>query len=150
MLTLRHILAISCILCLQTTTYGFGLATTPDSPANKELLKPSKDRPTGKVYTIVEQQPVFSKGTQELMQWLTQNLKYPKQAQEEKIEGRVVVQFVVTPEGEVVMPRVLRGVHKTLDDEAIRVVKSMPRWEPGKIGGKPVSSYFTLPIVFSL
>lgn len=102
------------------------------------------------VLEFVEQQPEFPGGTQALMKYLNDNIKYPVIAQENNIQGRVTLRFVVNRYGEISNIQILRGVDPTLDQEAIRVVKSMPKWIPGKQNGKSVNVYFTLPVNFVL
>ena len=104
----------------------------------------------GEVFEIVEQNPSFPGGTEELMKWLQKNLKYPASAQENGIQGRVLVQFVVNKDGSIVEPKVIRGVDPALDKEAMRVVSAMPKWQPGKQRGKTVRVRFTLPVTFRL
>lgn len=104
----------------------------------------------GEIFEVVEQQPAFPGGMEKLMQWLSKNLKYPASAQENGTQGRVVVQFVVNKDGSIVEPKVIKSVDPALDKEAIRVVSSMPKWEPGKQRGKSVRVRFTLPVTFRL
>lgn len=101
----------------------------------------------GKQYTVIEQQPVFNGN---INKWLASNLRYPPVAAENGIEGRVIVQFVVGKNGDIKNATVVRGVDSALDKEALRVVKSMPRWVPGKQNGQSVDCKFTMPIVFRL
>ena len=104
----------------------------------------------GEVFEIVEQNPSFPGGNEALMKWLSKNLKYPASAQENGIQGRVLVQFVVNKDGSIVDPKVLRSVDPALDKEALRVVSTMPKWQPGKQRGKTVRVRFTLPVTFRL
>lgn len=104
----------------------------------------------GEVFEIVEQNPSFPGGNEALMKWLSKNLKYPASAQENNIQGRVLVQFVVNKDGSIVDPKVLRSVDPALDKEALRVVSAMPKWQPGKQRGKTVRVRFTLPVTFRL
>jgi protein TonB len=102
-------------------------------------------------FIIVEDMPKFQGGDQNTFRsWIQSNLKYPEIAAENGISGRVFVNFVVNKNGEVVDAKVVRGVDPSLDQEALRVVRSSPRWEPGKQRGKPVKVQFTFPIVFVL
>lgn len=102
-------------------------------------------------FIIVEDMPKFQKGDQNTFRtWIQQNLKYPEIAAENGISGKVYVNFVVNKNGEVVDAKVVRGVDASLDQEALRVVRSSPKWEPGKQRGKPVKVQFTFPIVFVL
>ena len=84
------------------------------------------------------------------MKWLSSNLRYPELAQQNNVQGKVIVKFTVEKDGSITNPTVVRGVDKDLDREAIRVVKKMPRWTPGKNNGAAVRSYFTLPVTFKL
>lgn len=102
------------------------------------------------IFTIVEQMPSFPGGEAEMMKFIGNNLKYPVVAQESGIQGRVTVRFVVTKEGNVDQVEVIRGIDPSCDREAVRVVKSMPKWTPGRQNGKSVPVYFTLPISFRL
>ena len=104
----------------------------------------------GKVYDMVEQAPSFPGGSSELMSYLSKNIKYPKEAQAAKQEGRVIVQFVITSDGSVADIKVVRGVSPVLDMEALRVVKKMPKWTPGRQDGKAVNVRYTLPVTFRL
>ena len=89
-------------------------------------------------------------GKEKFREWIAKNLQYPPIAAENGISGRVFVQFAVNAQGEVVDVKVVRGVDPALDKEAVRVVKSSPRWTPGKQRGRPVKVQFTFPIVFVL
>lgn len=102
------------------------------------------------VYNTVETPPSFKGGDSAMFRWLADNIKYPPMAAEKNIQGRVVVQFVVNSDGTIGDAKVIRGVNQELDNEALRVVKSMPRWKAGSMDGKAVSSWFTLPITFKL
>ena len=102
------------------------------------------------IYEYVEKKAEFRGGEKELYRWLKENLKYPFIAEANNIEGRVYVNFVVRPDGKIVNVQIEKGVHSLLDDEAIRLVKSMPRWKPAQKEGKNVSVSFTLPIYFVL
>lgn len=102
------------------------------------------------VFQIVEQMPSYPGGDIELMRFIKDNLKYPIVAQENGIQGQVVLRFVVTPTGSIDEVTVLRGLDPSCDREAMRVVKAMPKWIPGRQSGKAVPVYFTLPIRFQL
>jgi protein TonB len=103
------------------------------------------------VFFIVEDMPQFQGGGKEkFREYIAQNLRYPPIAAENGISGRVFVQFAVNSKGEVVDVVVVRGVDPALDKEAVRVVKSSPKWSPGKQRGRPVKVQFTFPIVFVL
>ena len=103
------------------------------------------------VFVIVESMPEFPGGQQALFKYLSENVKYPVIAQENGIQGRVICQFVVNKDGSIVDVEVVRsGGDPSLDKEAIRVIKSMPKWKPGKQRGKPVRVKYTVPVNFKL
>ena len=102
------------------------------------------------IFQVVENQPEFPGGQSALMQYLSKNIKYPTISQENGVQGRVVVQFVVNKDGSIVDPVVARSVDPYLDKEAIRVVSTIPKWKPGMQRGKPVRVRYTLPVAFKL
>lgn len=104
----------------------------------------------GKTYDVVEEMPQYPGGIEAMMTFLRDNLKYPAEPAEQNIQGRVIVQFVVDKDGNVTNPTVKRSVDPQLDAEALRVVKAMPKWTPGKVGGKAVNVKYTLPVTFAL
>lgn len=108
---------------------------------------PEEDK---KVYTVVEQDPVFPGGNDALVAWVSSHIKYPAQAQEDDIQGKVVLKFVVLENGSVGDVVIIQSLHPACDAEAKRVVKSLPRFTPGKQQGKPVKVWFTLPVRFNL
>lgn len=99
---------------------------------------------------MVEQKPEFPGGEAEMYKWLSQNIVYPSAAAEEGVSGRVVVEFVVDKDGAITNVKVVRPRHPALDKEALRVVKSMPKWMPGRNNGQPVKVTYTLPVTFKL
>jgi len=102
------------------------------------------------IFMVVEEQPEFPGGYQALRKYLAENIEYPEVAAENQIQGTVYIQFVVTSNGNVEKAKVVRGVDRALDKEALRVVNSMPNWKPGKQRGKAVSVWYTVPIKFVL
>ena len=120
-------------------------ATFPDNPA-KEKMQPDKNG----VYQIVEEMPVFPGGEQALMDYVSKNVVYPNEAQEKGISGRVFVSFIVEKDGSVNEVEVVRGIGGGCDEEAVRVIKALPKWKPGKMKGKPVRVSYMMPIVFRL
>jgi protein TonB len=108
--------------------------------------KPVQDKP----FVTAEQMPQFPGGETEMQKWIVANLKYPVVAQESGIQGRVTVRFVVSKTGAIEDVNVLRGIDPSCDKEAIRVIKAMPKWIPGKQNGVNVPVYFTIPVVFRL
>lgn len=103
-----------------------------------------------KVYETVEQMPEFPGGMEEMMKFLQRNIQYPANAAKNEVEGRVILQFVVEKDGQIGDVKVVRSVDPELDAEALRVVKSMPSFIPGRQDGKPVAVWYTLPISFKL
>ena len=102
------------------------------------------------IFQIVEEMPSYPGGEQKLMEYVAKNIKYPQIARETGIQGRVFVGFVVEPDGSVSNVKVLRGIGGGCDEEAMRVVKSMPKWKPGKQRGKAVRVSYMLPVNFKL
>ena len=102
------------------------------------------------IFQVVEHMPEFPGGMGALMKFLGKNIKYPTIAQENGTQGRVIVQFVVNKDGSIVDPVVVRSVDPYLDKEALRVIKSMPKWKPGQQLGKKVRVKYTVPVTFRL
>lgn len=115
-----------------------------------EIVVEEKKPEPEKVFTAVEQMPQFPGGEGELMKYISTHIKYPAMAMENGVQGRVVVQFVVTKDGSVGEVKVIRGKDPDLDKEAIRVVRSLPKFIPGKMNGQAVNVWYTLPINFKL
>ena len=107
-------------------------------------------RDEGEIFMIVEEMPEFPGGTEALQKYLAQSVRYPVIAQENGIQGRVYIQFVINQNGEVTNATILRGVDPSLDREALRVVEAMPKWKPGKQRNRPVRVSYTVPINFVL
>lgn len=103
-----------------------------------------------KVFIIVEDMPEYPGGNAALYKFISDNIKYPKEAKKNKIEGKVIVQFTVNKQGKVEDIKIVRGIGFGCDEEVIRVVKRMPDWKPGKQRGKPVSVRYNLPVAFKL
>lgn len=119
--------------------------------AKEEIAQPEPPKEEeNKVFDVVEENPSFPGGQAALMKWLNENIKYPVIAAENGIEGRVIVQFVVSKTGSISDVRVVRGVDPSLDKEAVRVVSNMPNWTPGRQNGTTVNVRFTLPVTFRL
>ena len=103
------------------------------------------------IFVVVESMPEFPGGQQAMMKYIAENIKYPVIAQENGIQGRVICQFVVNKDGSIVDVVAVRSSGEaSLDKEAIRVIKSMPKWKPGKQRGKPVRVKYTVPVNFRL
>ena len=119
------------------------VAAPPPPPAPKPEV-------ATKVFDVVEEMPSFPGGSAALMSYLNGNTKYPVVAQENGVQGKVIISFVVERDGSISDVRVARSVDPSLDREAQRVVKSMPRWTPGKQNGQTVRVKYTVPVVFRL
>ncbi len=115
--------------------------------ANEESAEKGPKKSPKKVYDYIEDMPTFNGN---LNQWLLQNMKYPVEAMNKKEQGKVIVQFIVSENGEVSEPKIIRSVSPALDEEACRIVLAMPKWNPGKLKGKPVAVRYMLPITFRL
>ena len=130
--------------------------TLPQQPKKKQT--PVKKQKKGgavkgnadKVYTIASVMPEYEGGIPALMNFLGTNMKYPVEAQKKKIEGRVIVSFVVEKDGSLSDYKIVRSIDPILDAEALRVAKLQKKWKPGYEKGKPVRVQYTLPITFKL
>lgn len=119
----------------------------------KEVIaqpEPPKHEEESKVFDVVEQMPSFPGGNGALLEYLASHVKYPVVAQENGVQGRVIVSFVVEKDGSITDVRVVRSVDPSLDREAARVVSSMPRWTPGKQNGSAVRVKYNVPVMFKL
>ncbi len=128
------------------STETAGQATQTQASASETAN--ANDNPLN--FRIVEQLPEFPGGMSALVKWLTDNIKYPKPAQMQKIEGQVVVSFIINRDGTLADIKVAKSVHPLLDREALRVAKMMPKWKPGLQDNKPCRTLFAIPIVFKL
>ena len=125
-------------------------ASQSDDVKTKEQAPQETEPQSKKVYNSVEQMPEFPGGVAGLMRYLSENIKYPPEAAKNDIEGRVIVQFIIDETGQVGEVKVVRSISDELDAEAVRVVKTLPKFEPGRQDGEAVSVWYTLPIVFKL
>lgn len=128
------LMSMMAVLCLMTAN------------AQKTVVSQSKQN----IYDVVEQMPEFPGGMEALINFLSTNIKYPNDAIKQNVGGRVMVMFVVETDGSISNVRVAKRVFPSLDAEAIRVAKTMPKWKPGKEKGRLVRVNYTLPVVFSI
>ena len=143
---------------LQATETAFGQTNFDQGTDDRNVVREHKDEviveektpEPEQVFTAVEQMPAFPGGDAELMKYLSSHINYPPMAMENNIQGRVIVQFVVTKTGKVGEVKVVRGVDRDLDNEAVRVVKSLPDFIPGRMNGQAVNVWYTLPVTFKL
>lgn len=127
------------LLVLATLLWMCGKDVTPEDP-----------RLSGDVYTVVDQPPTPQGGQAGLSEYMMKNLRYPPEAQRAAIQGTVIVSFVVTDSGRIVDVVVKQPVGGGCDEEAVRVIKGMPNWTPGRLTGKPVNVRTSFPISFTL
>ena len=113
-----------------------------------EEVKPDYSRQ--KVYDIVDEMPTFPDGDHELLKYIADNLEYPQEAVDGDIQGTVFVRIIVEPDGSISNTKIVRGIGSGCDEEAIRVVESMPNWEPGRRKGEAVRVYMSIPVSFKL
>ena len=127
-------------------------AKSEDRKKDYVVVVKSKDKETKeeKVFNVVEQMPAFPGGMDEMMKYLSMNVRYPEAAKKAGLQGRVVVQFVVEADGSVSNAKVVRSVNEELDAEAVRVIEKMPKWKPGMQDGKAVRVRYNIPIAFRL
>ena len=129
---------------------------TEDNDTKVEIAAPvqqvvEEEEVEEEIFVVVEKMPEFPGGQAALFKYLSENVKYPVIAQENGIQGRVICQFVVNTDGSIVNVEVVRsGGDSSLDKEAVRVIKSMPKWHPGQQRGKPVRVKYTVPVNFKL
>ena len=123
----------------------------PDDIVVEELIEESeKDFDNDQVFMIVEEMPEFPGGEEALIKFIAESTKYPEEAKNKRIEGKVFVQFVINKEGNVENVKLAKGVDPLLDEAAMNIVKSMPQWKPGRQRGQNVNVSFTIPINFQL
>ena len=125
-----------------------GTKATKDAVAESQSQKKEPEGNT--VFEVVENMPSFPGGTEGMMGYIAKNMKYPSASIKSGAQGRVILSMVIDKEGNVTQPRVVRSVSPELDAEAIRLVKAMPKWTPGKQRGVPVNVKYTVPIMFML
>lgn len=123
---------------------------TQDTKIDIPVIEPEEGPSEPEIFTIVEEMPTFPGGDQALLEYMAKNTKYPPLARENGLQGIVVVTFVVDENGKINNVQVLRGIGGGCDEEAIRVVQSMPAWKPGKQRGMPVRVQYNLPFRFTL
>jgi protein TonB len=128
----------------------FAVAVKSLEGHDSETRESKLAKPDDKVYDVVEQMPSFPGGPAALLQYLNNNIRYPKVAEANGIQGRVTVQFVVEKDGSISGVKTMKSAEPSLDHEAERIVRSMPKWNPGKSNGSPVRVKYFVPVVFRL
>ena len=126
---------------------GEGVARQSDVTEALPQIPITKD---SVVLKTVEQLPEFPGGIVQFMKWLTRNLRYPSVAQSQRIQGKVVISFIINKDGSIASPTIVQSADPLLDREAMRVIRMMPRWKPGLQDGKPCRTMFAIPVNFQL
>ena len=126
---------------------GEGVARQPDVTEALPQIPITKD---SVVLKTVEQLPEFPGGIVQFMKWLTRNLRYPSMAQSQRIQGKVVISFIINKDGSIASPTIVQSADPLLDREAMRVIRMMPHWKPGLQDGKPCRTMFAIPVNFQL
>ncbi|MBR5237910.1 MAG: energy transducer TonB [Paludibacteraceae bacterium] len=137
---------------VKTEEFNISTEDTKEAVEIKQVIieEPEDEEDIEEVFLVVEEQPEFPGGMAKLMKYFSDNVRYPVVAAENGIQGRVICQFTVWRDGSIRDIVVLRGVDKSLDKEAVRLIENMPKWKPGKQRGKEVSCKFTVPVSFRL
>jgi protein TonB len=141
---LQHLMAIVFALMLVLPAMAQN-SKNPNPPTPKNQVQQKNG-----VYTLLEDQPAFPGGSKAFMNYISQNIKYPKIDMENNVQGRAVIQFVVERDGSLTEIKTVRAPSKAMGDEAIRVLKRSPKWKPGKVKGKPVRAMYIVPVNFAL
>ena len=137
-------IAATCVF--STCTFSGKTSENANIVADRDTIKDESQIEDREVYSVVDEAPQFP----EAMQFISDNLRYPSAAQEEGIQGRVVVQFVVNKDGAISDAEVIRSLHPSLDEEALRIINMMPKWTPGKHKGEVVAVRYTIPVSFRI
>ncbi|MBO0948991.1 M56 family metallopeptidase [Fibrella forsythiae] len=125
-------------------------SSMPMTAPPTSLTVPTAPAKSGEVFTVVESPPTFPGGAKALSEFISSNIRYPEEARKQRVQGKVFVNFVVNTDGSIDRINILKGLGKGCDEEAVRVVAIMPKWDPGKQNGHPVAVQYNLPINFSL
>lgn len=141
---LKHLLLITILMSMTATL------SAQNNKSEQERLPVKEEERSPQVCTIVEYMPVFPGGEHALLAYVAQHLKYPEQAKKDRVEGVVLLRFVVLENGRIGKVQIIKSLESHCDAEAKRVVKSLPRFIPGKQQGKAVRVWYTLPIRFLL
>lgn len=135
-------------VCMAFTTEVSAALTTPvcdNEPETDSISSASRE-----IFIFVEESPWYPGGSDELKKFFMENLEYPEEAKNQHVQGEVFVRFEVKSDGSIGEAQIAKSVHPALDQEALRVIKSMPPWLPGRFRGEAVNSWYTLPVSFVL
>lgn len=128
----------------------FGLSTVSAQKTMVSTSRPVVSQKNQKVYDVVDEMPQYPGGMGEFLDYLIQSVRYPEDAEKQKVEGRVIACFVVETDGSISDVTIAKPVFPSLDAEAVRVLQAMPKWTPGKQNGKPVRVKYAVPVTFKL
>lgn len=145
----NHFIAVI-IIALASQLFMIDLSFGQQSTDSTAKQMPQLQDKGDKIFDRVEEMPEFTGGDESRIIFLANNIKYPQQARQKRISGTVYVTFVVEKDGSLSNPKILRGIGEGCDEEVIRVVKLMPRWQPGKQQGEAVRVQFNMPVKFVL
>lgn len=125
---------------------------TPVAPENPMQARVERTLPgiEGEIFTTVQAHPEFPGGVSKMYEYIGQNIKYPAEAKEKKVEGKVFVRFIIDKDGKVSNPTILKALGSGCEEEVTRVITGMPAWSPGTQDGKPVNVWYTMPVAFKL
>ena len=146
----KYIAVLPLFVLLVTANSVYAQKNEPAKTTTSPQDTTKKIGQTDDIFVVVEKQPEFPGGQEALMKYISENIHYPIEAQKKGIQGSVICNFIVRKDGSITDAEVVRGVDPLLDEEAIRVINSMPKWQPGTQRGKVVDVRFTLPIIFRL
>jgi protein TonB len=149
--TIRSVFSVAILLASVLGSNNL-MAESKDGSLSVDICAPESEDDSSEddLYINVDKRAIFPGGHIKMAAFIKENLKYPEDAANYSIQGRVIVKFVVEEDGSISDIKVVRGVHPSLDAEAVRVVKLMPKWQPAERGGKPVRSRFNFPVYFKL
>lgn len=131
-------------------TLCLGITVTTIQAQTKKGTSVNEVRNNETIFTSVEQMPSYPEGDEAMAKFISENLQYPESAKGAGVQGRVMVRFVVRKDGSLDTVQILRGIDDACDAEAMRVVRIMPKWNPGRQNGSAVDVYYTIPIKFAL
>jgi TonB family protein len=146
----KYIAVLPLFVLLVTANSAYAQKNEPAKTTTSPQDTTKNIRQNDETFVVVEKQPEFPGGTEAMMKFLSDNIQYPEEAKKKGVQGRVICNFIVRKDGSITDADIVRGVDPLLDEEAIRVINSMPKWQPGMQRGKVVDVRYTLPIVFRL
>ena len=131
---------------------NYGVITRYENPVDIpiEVVEDDNFFDEDDIFQVVEEMPEFPGGEEKLLEYLGKNIHYPERAREQGVQGRCIIEFVIERDGTVTEPKIVRSLESQCDNEAVRVIKSLPKWKPGKQKGKPVRVKYTVPVQFKL